>query len=237
MRILVNRPTDGEGFGDGLLDAMFRLRARYFNGMRGWNLPLESGCEIDRFDGTGTLYAAALEDDGTMVGCFRLLPTDRPHLLDSCFPDLMAAASGRSLMHGPGLWEISRLAVIPTEPDSPFRTETVRITAALLDGLFAICEARKNPYFNMVEPDETGALKLSKTLPGTVVRRQDAPPVYEHVASIYIMTPEYVRRASYLLDGHMEGYDIGPEKSFDVDSELDFAIIEFLMKRKLGIAE
>jgi acyl homoserine lactone synthase len=139
VRILVNRPTDGEGFGDGLLDAMFRLRARYFNGMRGWNLPLESGCEIDRFDGAGTLYAAALEEDGTMVGCFRLLPTDRPHLLDSCFPDLMTAASGRTLMHGPGLWEISRLAVIPTEPDTPFRTETVRITAALLDGLFAIC--------------------------------------------------------------------------------------------------
>lgn len=106
-----------------------------------------------------------------------------------------------------------------------------------VDGIFAICEARKNPYFNMVEPNETGALRLSKTLPGTVVRRQDAPPVYEHVASIYIMTPEYVRRASYLLDGHMEGYDIGSEKSFDVDSELDFAIIEFLMKRKLGIGE
>lgn len=105
-----------------------------------------------------------------------------------------------------------------------------------VDGLFAICQARKNPYFNMVEPDATGALKLSKALPGTVVRRQDAPPVYEHVASIYIMTPDYVRRAGYLLDGHMEGYDIGPEKSFDVDSELDFAIIEFLMKRKLGIA-
>lgn len=139
MRILVNQPTGGERFGDGLLDAMFRLRARYFNGMRGWNLPLESGCEIDRFDGAGTLYAAALEDDGTLVGCFRLLPTERPHLLDSCFPDLMAAASGRTLMRGPGLWEISRLAVIPTEPDSPFRTETVRITAALLDCLFALC--------------------------------------------------------------------------------------------------
>lgn len=139
MRILVNRPTGGEAFGDGLLDAMFRLRARYFNGLRGWNLPLESGCEIDRFDGAGTLYAAALEDDGTLVGCFRLLPTERPHLLDSCFPELMAAASGRTVMRGPGLWEISRLAVIPAEPDSPFRTETVRITAALLDCLFALC--------------------------------------------------------------------------------------------------
>lgn len=140
MRILVNRPTGGEAFGDGLLDAMFRLRARYFNDMRGWDLPLEGGCEIDRFDGAGTLYAAALEDDGTLVGCFRLLPTDRPHLLDSCFPDLMAtAAAGGTMMRGPGLWEISRLAIIPTEPDSPFRTETVRITAALLGRLFALC--------------------------------------------------------------------------------------------------
>ena len=144
MRILVNRPTDGERFGDGLLDAMFRLRARYFNDMRGWGLPLEGGCEIDRFDAAGTLYAAALEDDGALVGCFRLLPTDRPHLLDSCFPELLAAASPDQLlqtaaMRGPGLWEISRLAVIPREPDTPFQTGTVRITAALLGCLFAIC--------------------------------------------------------------------------------------------------
>src|SRR5581483_11412721 len=29
------------------------------------------------------------------------------------------------------------------------------------DAAFTICEARKNPYFNMVEPDKTGALKMS----------------------------------------------------------------------------
>lgn len=144
MRILVNRPTGGKRFGDGLLNAMFRLRARYFNDLRGWNLPLESGFEIDRFDAAGTLYAAALEDDGTLVGCFRLLPTERPHLLDSCFPELLSGhapgqATGTPAMRGPGLWEISRLAVIPSEPDTSFRTETVRITAALLGCLFAIC--------------------------------------------------------------------------------------------------
>jgi len=36
------------------------------------------------------------------------------------------------------------------------------------------------------------------------------------------------------LDGHVEGYDIGIEKSFDVDSLFDFMMIEFLMKRKYG---
>ncbi|MBL4719731.1 MAG: acylneuraminate cytidylyltransferase family protein [Alphaproteobacteria bacterium] len=104
------------------------------------------------------------------------------------------------------------------------------------DGVFTVCEARKNPYFNMVEKNDEGAMKISKTLPGSIVRRQDAPDVFEHVASIYIMDPAYIRTSEYMLDGHMEGYDIGVEKSLDVDSELDFLLIEFLMTRKLGIS-
>src|SRR3989304_829831 len=103
-----------------------------------------------------------------------------------------------------------------------------------VDGIFAICTARKNPYFNLLEADDKGALKICKKLPAAIVRRQDAPPVYEHVASIYVFSPDYIRSASYLLDGHMEGYDIGSEKSLDVDSDFDFLLIEYLMKRKLG---
>lgn len=103
-----------------------------------------------------------------------------------------------------------------------------------VDGVFTVCPARKNPYFNLLELDDTGALKICKKLPGTVVRRQDAPPVFEHVASIYVLATDYIRRAAYLLDGHTEGYDIGSEKSLDVDSDFDFLLIEYLMKRKLG---
>ena len=105
-----------------------------------------------------------------------------------------------------------------------------------VDGVFTICPARKNPYFNLLEPDDTGALKICKQLPGTIVRRQDAPPVFEHVASIYVLVPEYIRRVAYLLDGHTEGYDIGSEKSLDVDSDFDFLLIEYVMRRKLGLA-
>jgi CMP-N-acetylneuraminic acid synthetase len=103
-------------------------------------------------------------------------------------------------------------------------------------GVFSICEARKNPYFNMLETDATGALKICKKLPGTVVRRQDAPPVFEHVASIYALAPDYIRSVSQLLEGHTEGYDIGSSKSLDIDSDFDFLLIEYLMKRKLGMA-
>jgi CMP-N,N'-diacetyllegionaminic acid synthase len=104
-----------------------------------------------------------------------------------------------------------------------------------VDGVFTICPTRKNPYFNLLELDDSAALKICKKMPSTIVRRQDAPPVYEHVASIYVLAPDYIRRASYLLDGHTEGYDIGTEKSLDVDSDFDFLLIEYLMKRKMRL--
>lgn len=103
-----------------------------------------------------------------------------------------------------------------------------------VEAVFSVCEARKNPYFNIVEPDRTGALHMSKSTGDTIVARQAAPPVFEHVASIYVLDPDYLRRVGHLLDGHAEGYDIGQDKCFDIDSELDFDIVQHLLKRKLG---
>jgi CMP-N,N'-diacetyllegionaminic acid synthase len=103
-----------------------------------------------------------------------------------------------------------------------------------VDAVFSICEARKNPYFNMLEKDKNGALKMSKSLNSTVIRRQDAPKVYEHVASIYALLPSKILSRDHLLSGHAEGYDIGFEKSLDIDSEFDFKLVEYLMKIKHG---
>ena len=99
------------------------------------------------------------------------------------------------------------------------------------DGVFSVCEARKNPYFNLVEPDVDGFLDFSKRLSPPVVRRQDVPKVYEHVASIYVLDPAYVMSSSNLLDGRLIGYDIGQDKSIDIDSEFDFKLVEYLMSQ------
>jgi CMP-N,N'-diacetyllegionaminic acid synthase len=104
--------------------------------------------------------------------------------------------------------------------------------ASTVDAVFSVCEARKNPYFNMLEMAE-GSLRMCKTLPHPIVRRQDAPKVYEHVASIYVLSPDYLRRGTGLLSGHTQGYDIGASKSLDVDSQFDFDLIEFLMRKRM----
>lgn len=103
--------------------------------------------------------------------------------------------------------------------------------ASNVDAVFSVCSARKNPYFNMLEIDN-GALRISKQSHSSVVRRQDAPTVFEHVASIYVLSPHYLLSSTSLLSGHTHGYDIGVEKSLDVDSEFDFKLIEYLMLNK-----
>lgn len=100
------------------------------------------------------------------------------------------------------------------------------------DMVMSCCDARKNPYFNLVEPDESGALHVSKPLPGGVVARQQAPKVYEHAASTYVLDPAYLRRAKSLFEGRVIPYVMPSERCIDIDSELDFKIVEMLMKEK-----
>ena len=101
-----------------------------------------------------------------------------------------------------------------------------------IDGVFTICEARKNPYFNLLEKNNDGYLQISKKLENNILSRQSAPEVFEHVACIYVLSADYVKMSNHLLDGNSIGYDIGQRKSYDIDSEIDFEIIEFLMKQK-----
>ncbi|MDC0601534.1 SDR family oxidoreductase [Aliiglaciecola sp.] len=105
-----------------------------------------------------------------------------------------------------------------------------------IDAVFSVCEARKNPYFNVLEKSDDGTLKICKKGQDGqwIVRRQDAPEVLEHVASIYVLSPEFLKsNAKNLLEGKTEGYYIAPEKTFDLDSEVDLELIEFFLRKKL----
>lgn len=101
------------------------------------------------------------------------------------------------------------------------------------DMVMSCCEARKNPYFNLVEPDATGALHVSKPLPGGVVARQQAPVVYEHAASTYVVAPDYLRRSDSLWGGRVIPYLMPPERCVDIDTPFDFELVEWLMTRGL----
>jgi CMP-N,N'-diacetyllegionaminic acid synthase len=101
------------------------------------------------------------------------------------------------------------------------------------DMVMSVCEARKNPYFNLVEPDSTGALHVSKPLPGGVWARQDAPVVYEHVGLVYVVNPDYLRRAKTIYEGRVIPYVLPAERCHDIDTPYDFRLVEFLLSEQL----
>lgn len=72
-----------------VLRGMFAARKRVFVDLLRWKVPVVAErFEIDQFDGPEATYLVLTADDGVHLGSARLLPTTRPHLLDSLFAEL-----------------------------------------------------------------------------------------------------------------------------------------------------
>jgi len=98
------------------------------------------------------------------------------------------------------------------------------------DNLITAMPSRRSPYFNLVEQDKDGKVYLSKKLDCAVVRRQDAPKSYDMNASIYIWKRNIILNKNSLFLENTGLYVMPEERSIDIDNELDFDFVEFLMK-------
>ena len=103
------------------------------------------------------------------------------------------------------------------------------------DNLITAMPSRRSPYFNLVEQDKDGKVYLSKKLDSAVVRRQDAPKSYDMNASIYIWKRDVILNESSLFLENTGLYVMPEERSIDIDNELDYKFVEFLMKEKQNV--
>lgn len=100
------------------------------------------------------------------------------------------------------------------------------------DNLITAMPSRRSPYFNLVEVDVAGKVALSKKLSSSVVRRQDAPKSYDMNASIYIWKRDIILNENSIFLEKTGLYVMPEERSIDIDSELDFEFVEFLMRKQ-----
>ena len=98
------------------------------------------------------------------------------------------------------------------------------------DNLITAMPSRRSPYFNLVEQDKNGKVYLSKTLDSSIVRRQDAPKSYDMNASIYIWKRNVILNEKSLFLEKTGLYVMPENRSIDIDTELDYKFVEFLMK-------
>jgi len=98
------------------------------------------------------------------------------------------------------------------------------------DNLITAMPSRRSPYFNLVEVNESGKVSLSKKLDNSIVRRQDAPKSYDMNASIYIWKRDVILKDNNLFLDKTGLYVMPEERSIDIDAELDYKFVEFIMK-------
>lgn len=91
--------------------------------------------------------------------------------------------------------------------------------------------ARKTPYFNLVEMTAEGFVRISKTAHPPLVRRQDAPACFDMNASIHIWRRSALFSSDDRLHPDTVLFEMPFERSIDIDTELEFELNEFLMKR------
>ena len=107
--------------------------------------------------------------------------------------------------------------------------------------LITVCEAKKNPYFNMVEK-KNGQIQIVKKVKSSynfsrsyssnynLNRRQDAPKVYEMNASIYIFRRDFLIKKKNLFNKKTSLYVMPRNRSIDIDDILDLKLVKYLIK-------
>lgn len=127
--------------------------------------------------------------------------------------------------------------IVDLDPTSPLREvadieKCIESLTPEIDVVITGYESDKNPYFNMVENNAEGFVNLVKTVSGGVTSRQQAPCVYSMNASIYVWNRQSFDKG--LWDGKAKLHEMPRDRSIDIDSPIDFKLVEMLMREKLG---
>lgn len=127
---------------------------------------------------------------------------------------------------------------VDLDATSPLRSvDDIAAAVNLLEGsgcgnVITAMPSRRSPYFNMVETDAHGVPHLSKPVSPPFVRRQDAPACFDMNASIYVWTRARLMSDLPLLATDTRLHVMPEERSIDIDSELDFEFVDYLMRTR-----
>ena len=156
-----------------------------------------------------------------------------PHLASDSAPKLPAIRHCVESMES----HIGRATIIvDLDPTSPLRSLS-DITGALqmlqtthCPNVITGCRSRRSPYFNLVELTPAGEVTLAKQTQPPIRRRQDAPATFDMNASIYVWQRDELFECDDVVRQGTRLFEMPESRSHDIDSELDFQIVELLLK-------
>lgn len=124
-------------------------------------------------------------------------------------------------------------AVLLLQNTSPFRKpeqikEALKLYTPTVDMVVSVKECAANPYYSVFEENEEGYLHVCKG-DGNILRRQDAPKVYEYNGAIYIMNAETLKTTHMHKMQKRVKYVMDDLSSFDLDTMWDWQMAESII--------
>lgn len=124
-------------------------------------------------------------------------------------------------------------ATAPLRSLNDIRGAVGKLEKSNADNLVTGMQARRSPYFNLVEEQSDGRIELSKTPTTSIARRQDAPKCFDLNASIFVWNrASLFSENDYAIGTNTILFEMPEERSIDIDTETDFAFVEFILNRK-----
>ena len=122
------------------------------------------------------------------------------------------------------------------QPTSPLRT------AADIDGAIELCERSRAPVcVSMYESPEPAELMYRVEDDGSIApivgefvtaRRQDLPTTFVINGAVYVARVDWYRRHRRFLSPETVAWRMPPERSIDIDTELDLLVAQALISRR-----
>ena len=100
------------------------------------------------------------------------------------------------------------------------------------NAVFGVYRQHLNPYFNIMELDSNGFLKIVKDEEKRPISRQTAPIVYQLNGLFTYNTEKFFEYRNDILLNALP-YEIPIETGFMIDTEFEFKLAEFIIQKKI----
>lgn len=123
--------------------------------------------------------------------------------------------------------------VVLLQPTSPLRTvQNVKDCLKLYSSEFDMVTTVKESSVSAVLCKENGQGYLEQVIGGNNVRRQDAEKLYEYNGAVYVINAEAVKEKGLGGFTKIKKCVMDEENSVDIDTMLDWLLIENILKNK-----
>lgn len=104
-----------------------------------------------------------------------------------------------------------------------------KLNSTNADICITVTPSSRSPYFNMVKFTENNLVELVISPENLVIRRQDAPEVFDVTTLAYAARVSYIEHTNSLFSGKVAAKIVPKERSIDIDDIYDFIFAEALL--------